>query len=98
MGPLSKLAQVAPLHNQNAESTNFAKSSGNPTFESEGDVFPRKRIKRKCFSDPKTMKVQSQCKSVTLPGESVHNNHSFDSSGLNLACEGLLLGGKERRL
>jgi hypothetical protein len=25
-------------------------------------------------------------------GESVHINHRFNSSGLNLACDGLLLG------
>jgi hypothetical protein len=34
-----------------------------------------------------------------LVGKSVYTNHSFGSSGLNLACEGLLLGarGGDRR-
>jgi hypothetical protein len=134
MGPLSKPAQVAPHHNLRTESIKFAMSSGNPTFEGEGDAFSRKRTQRnvgspkpkrrsqnspkalatprlkarvklslgkelkKCMlaeasmSHQKTTKVQSQCVRVTLLGEPIHINHSFGSSGLNLACEGLLLG------
>jgi hypothetical protein len=49
------------------------------------------------ISHPKTMKVQSQCARVMLSGESVLIDRSFGSSGLHLACEGLLLGGVERR-
>jgi hypothetical protein len=37
-------------------------------------------------------KVQSQRARVTLSGESPRKNHRIDSSGLNLSCEGLLLG------
>jgi hypothetical protein len=44
------------------------------------------------ISHQKTVKVQSQCVRVTLLWESVCINHSFGSSGLNLAYEGLLLG------
>jgi hypothetical protein len=43
---------------------------------------------------PKTVKVQSQCARVMLVGKSVCTNHSFGSSGLNLACGGLLLGAR----
>jgi hypothetical protein len=67
----------------------------NPAFEGEGDAFPRERIKEGLLlgeSHQKNKKVQSQCASVTLLGESVCINHSFGSSGLNIVCKGLLLG------
>jgi hypothetical protein len=71
--------------------------SSNPTFEGEGDTFPRERVKETHASrsfniTPKIAKVQSQCARVTFLGESVHTNISFGSSGSNIACEGLLLG------
>jgi hypothetical protein len=38
------------------------------------------------------VKVQSQYVRVILFRESLHTNHRSGSSGLNLTCEGLLLG------
>jgi hypothetical protein len=41
VGPLSKLAQVAPHHNLCTESLKSTESSGNPAFEGVGDIFPK---------------------------------------------------------
>jgi hypothetical protein len=46
MGPLSKSAQVATCPNLSVESIKFAKSSGNPAFKSEGDVFSEQKHSR----------------------------------------------------
>jgi hypothetical protein len=40
----------------------------------------------------KVAKVQPQRARVMLSGESPHKNHRISSSGLNLSCEGILLG------
>jgi hypothetical protein len=96
-GPLSKQAWVVPCHNLCIESPKSARCFGNPMFEGEVDVFPRENVNKiHVRSSPNiklnSTKAQSQCVRLTHMGKSVHTNHSFGSSGWNLACEGLLLG------
>jgi hypothetical protein len=95
LGQVSKIAQVA-LHQDLCTSllkrtANF----GNQAFEGEGDAFQkqsRERLDTESLIIAHKVKVQSQRARVSLFGESPHNYHMVNSSGLNLTCLGLLLG------
>jgi hypothetical protein len=89
-----------PWHHSENSPTSFDSraSEGEVTFFL-GERVNKTHAHRSLNIKPKIVKVQSQCARVMLVGKSVCTNHSFGSSGLNLACEGLLLGvqGGDRR-
>jgi hypothetical protein len=82
------------------EATKIAWGFGKQVVEGGGDAFFKKKANketpayRSLDHATTSTKVQSRCARVTLyrGGGSVRTNHRFGSSGLNLACEGLLLG------
>jgi hypothetical protein len=75
----------------------FAKTSGNPALNGMSDTFLRERDKatlarRSLNITPKNHESPfPMCEGYAF-GESISNNRSLGSSGLNLACEALLLG------
>jgi hypothetical protein len=77
-----------------------AEGLGNHACEGKGDVllgkYKETRAHRSLGFLPKTVKIQSQCVRVALFRDSAHINCRFGSPGLNLPCEGLLLGMRSR--
>jgi hypothetical protein len=76
---------------------NLPRASATPYLKARVTLFRGKESKKFMLTEAlvllqKTEKVQSQCMRVTLLGESVRINDKFGSLGVNLVCEGLLLG------
>jgi hypothetical protein len=90
------VAQVALQWDLRSAMLKIVLGLDNPSFEGEVDAFSRRyignaRSPRPCHHT-QNVKVQSQRVRVMLSRDSLHNNCGTGSSGLNHACEGLLLG------
>jgi hypothetical protein len=94
MGRDSKVAQVAVNWELHSNLPKRLRDFDDQAFKGEGDAFQQRQTQCPIAETPINMnkvKVQSQRVRVTLSGESPHNYRRIGSSGLNLACEGLLL-------